>query len=324
MSLSTLSGGAFIEVNKAFLETLGYSHQEVIGKTSFELGLFTEPDLRDKILQRIKNEGNVRNLHLNVRTKDNRILTGIFSADVIKLHDTEALLVVLNDISEITRLNDSLLTANNKLNLLSSVTRHDILNQIQNLILIEGLFRRKIPSEVQVNSELEKLRKSVDTIYRQIVFTRDYQDMGIKNPEWISVKAAILKERNNKIFSDISVYIEVEDLEIYADPMFSKVCYNLLENAVRHGGSVSKMKVSFHTTHEKGILTFEDNGCGISLSEKENIFKRGYGKNTGFGLFLTKEILALTGMSIHETGSPYQGARFEIEIPLNGYRYKTK
>ena len=68
------------------------------------------------------------------------------------------------------------------------------------------------------------------------------------------------------------------------------------------------------------IINFEDNGVGIPTDEKEQIFERGYGKNTGLGLFLASEILSITGMTIRETGEPGKGARFEIAVPKDGYR----
>jgi signal transduction histidine kinase len=60
---------------------------------------------------------------------------------------------------------------------------------------------------------------------------------------------------------------------------------------------------------------------GIAENEKEKIFMGGYGKNTGFGLFLAREILAITGITIRETGIPGEGARFEITVPNGGYRF---
>ena len=59
---------------------------------------------------------------------------------------------------------------------------------------------------------------------------------------------------------------------------------------------------------------------GIPLDQKQKIFEKGYGRHTGFGLFLAREILAITGISIHETGVHMKGARFEIAVPKGGYR----
>ena len=68
------------------------------------------------------------------------------------------------------------------------------------------------------------------------------------------------------------------------------------------------------------VITWEDNGMGIAEDDKEKIFRRGYGKNTGMGLFLVREILSLTGISIRETGVAGSGARFEIVVPEGKYR----
>ncbi|HOL41847.1 MAG TPA: ATP-binding protein, partial [Methanospirillum sp.] len=68
------------------------------------------------------------------------------------------------------------------------------------------------------------------------------------------------------------------------------------------------------------ILVYEDNGVGIPEKDKKKICDHGFGKNTGFGLFLSREILSITGLSIHETGTEGKGARFEITIPKNLYR----
>jgi len=68
------------------------------------------------------------------------------------------------------------------------------------------------------------------------------------------------------------------------------------------------------------VITYQDNGTGISPEDKKNLFKRGFGKHTGLGLFLSQEILSITGITIAETGTHGSGARFEIAIPLGVWR----
>ncbi len=70
------------------------------------------------------------------------------------------------------------------------------------------------------------------------------------------------------------------------------------------------------------ILLFEDNGAGIPVEDKPRLFTKGFGKNTGLGLFLSREILSITGISITENGEPGKGARFEIAVPKGMYRPK--
>jgi signal transduction histidine kinase len=70
-------------------------------------------------------------------------------------------------------------------------------------------------------------------------------------------------------------------------------------------------------------MVCEDNGGGIDRETKKHLFKRGYGKNTGFGLFLIREILSITGITIDENGESGRSARFEIVVPNGAYRFVT-
>jgi len=99
-----------------------------------------------------------------------------------------------------------------------------------------------------------------------------------------------------------------------------KVFYNLIDNSVRYGGKIST--IHFFSEKQSGdyLIICEDDGFGIPNDEKEKIFERGYGKNTGLGLFLVREILDITNITIHETGEPGKGARFEISVPNGKWR----
>ena len=72
------------------------------------------------------------------------------------------------------------------------------------------------------------------------------------------------------------------------------------------------------------VITFADNGLGIPLDEKQKIFEKGYGQQKDSGLFLAQEILAITGITLRETGEPGKGARFEMVVPKKGYRFADK
>jgi len=109
-------------------------------------------------------------------------------------------------------------------------------------------------------------------------------------------------------------------LEIFADPWLEKVFSNLIDNTLRYAEHVTTISVSFRESENGLDLFFEDNGIGIPLDEKEKIFERGYGKNIGYGLFMVREILAITELTIRETGEPGKGARYEIHVPGRYYR----
>lgn len=111
-----------------------------------------------------------------------------------------------------------------------------------------------------------------------------------------------------------------ENLEIFADPLVEKVWYNLVENAVKYGEKITTFR--FYVSKEGAdlLIVFEDDGIGISKDEKEKIFEFGYGQNTGMGLPLSREILAITDITIKETGEEDSGARFEILVPQGMHR----
>ena len=112
--------------------------------------------------------------------------------------------------------------------------------------------------------------------------------------------------------------------EVFADPLITKVCYNLMDNAVRHGGKITTIRFSVEKHNDHYSLICEDDGDGVIAEEKERIFERGFGKNNGLGLALAREILDITGITIHETGEPGRGARFEMTVPKERSRFTPR
>jgi signal transduction histidine kinase len=112
-------------------------------------------------------------------------------------------------------------------------------------------------------------------------------------------------------------------IEIFADPLLERVFFNLFDNAARHGGTGISITIRCERDPESLLIIVEDDGTGIPGNEKEKIFERGFGKNSGLGLFLAKEILAISGISIRETGIPGKGARFEMLVPKSALRFST-
>jgi signal transduction histidine kinase len=81
------------------------------------------------------------------------------------------------------------------------------------------------------------------------------------------------------------------------------------------------IRVFFTRNDPDLVLVYEDNGAGIPAADKEHIFQKGFGQNTGMGLFLSREILSITGLTIRESGTPGKGARFEISLPAGRFRF---
>ncbi len=223
------------------------------------------------------------------------------------------------DITERKRAEDALHQANKKLNMLSSITRHDILNLI---MAVRGYL--ELSEDLVDNPELKEYMKreneAVDAIQRQIEFTRYYQDIGVEEPKWQNMETIVRNLTTELDLSGITVENHLSGLEVFADPLIEKVFYNLVENSLRHGEHVTTIAFLYTETGNGLTITYRDNGAGISEADKKKLFRKGFGKHTGLGLFLSREILSITGITIQENGELGKGVNFEILVPEGGYR----
>jgi len=215
---------------------------------------------------------------------------------------------------------EALIIANTKLNNLSSITRHDILNQVTCIRGYAFLAENSINQAENV-LHAQNIQRISRLIEDMIAFSRDYQTIGISSSSWQNLNQVIYNAITSPFSDRISLQTSGTNVSILADPLLQKVFYNLADNSLKHGGpGGERIRISFEKTPVCGIIIYEDEGNGISDSEKEMIFERGYGSGTGMGLFLIREILAITEMTICETGKHGSGVRFEIHVPADQWK----
>jgi signal transduction histidine kinase len=205
---------------------------------------------------------------------------------------------------------------NKKLITLSSINRHDLSNQLTAIMACTNLaIERNLDPETR--KLVVMITEAGETMKAQLEFAKVYQDLGATEPEWMEVRSSISRATRSLNVGKISIQIDVSNVKVLADPMLEKVFYNLVDNSIRHGGKVKNIRISSEDSSDDLRIVYEDDGTGINVEDKERIFERGFGKNTGLGLYLCREILALTGASIRENGKFKRGARFEIAIPTS-------
>jgi len=228
-------------------------------------------------------------------------------------------LVIFTDISASKKAQEELQEAHNKLSILSSVTRHDILNNLTAMDMYLDLCRHRVvdPSAL---GYIDRLQETSATIRSHIDFMRYYEETGGKDPAWFDLRTTVIEAAAAHSFRDIHIDLGQNEIGIFADPLIGKVFYNLIDNSATHGEHVTRCTVTADETEEGLVITFEDDGCGIHAPEKERIFSQEAGSQRGLGLFLIRRILSITGISIHETGIPGKGARFEMVVPVEKYR----
>jgi len=206
-----------------------------------------------------------------------------------------------------------------KLQIVGSVTRHDVLNQLTAVNGYNELLLMMVKDPTMV-SYLGKVRNAVDKIRIQFQYAKIYQNLGIEPPLFQRCGPVVQQAGESLNLKTIRVINTCRDAIICADPLFGKAVTYLFENVIQAGENVTEIRVFIEEKGDGAVLVFEDNGTGVPASDKEKIFGCGFGQNHGWGLFLTREILAVTGITIAETGEPGKGTRFEMHIPSGRYR----
>jgi signal transduction histidine kinase len=148
----------------------------------------------------------------------------------------------------------------------------------------------------------------------------------VKAPVWQLLGKTILSAKTTTDAGSVRVTLgqACGEMEVYADPLLDRVFHNLIDNSLRHGEKVSEIRIHCTEKNNQLVIIYEDNGIGISDRIRPILFERGKGKNTGYGMFLIREILAITGFTITENGEYQKGARFEIIVPYGSFRPAQK
>ncbi|MFA7303568.1 MAG: PAS domain S-box protein [Methanoregula sp.] len=309
--------GKYLLMNTYYLERQGISSEEFKGKTYADLHSREETGRFFTLVEKVMNT--CTSLQDEYERQGRSFLRQLNPVIDPASHEVIAVTVISSDITERKQAEKAILETNRKLNIMNNVTRHDILNQ---LTALSGYLELGKMQEDTVKSRefFEKCKRAADTIRSQITFTREYQDIGIHTPEWQNLHDTIERSKKSLALGNIQMQNDCSGYELYADPLLVKVFYNLADNALRYAVPFTHIHFTCEKRSTSLVIICEDDGSGISLEEKARIFLRGYGKNTGYGLFLIREILSITGLTISETGEPGRGARFEIAVPEGKFR----
>ena len=310
--------GMLIDANRKAQEMIGRSLDQIRTMHQTDIHPPEKKDLFPVVFLQHARDGTSLQTEITA-DPDGRHIPVIASATMIDLGGRRCLMEIFHDISDIKMAQDALQLANKKLNLLAEITRHDIRNKLTVMGGYLDLIKER-PSEAQQSMYVRKMKDTVTIIGENIEFTRLYQNLGIVAPAWQNVHDAFFNACTHVDIKKIRIQSDTEGYEIYADPLLERVFYNLVENAILHGHRVSMVRISAHETGSGLLLALEDDGIGIPVPDKERVFTKGFGKNTGLGLFLVKEILSITNITIRETGEYQHGARFEMYVPKEMYR----
>jgi PAS domain S-box-containing protein len=307
--------GQIVDVNPFLINMLGFSREEFLGKKIWEIGLFKDIVANKDHFGKLQQNEYIRYEDMPLETAEGLHIAVEFVSNVYTVNNKKVIQCNIRDITERKTAEDALALASRKLNLLSSITRHDINNQLQSLNGFLEILHEEVvdPAFEKFFSRIENASTCISTMIR---FTKEYEQIGVNAPIWQDCRTLIDTATKEAPLGQIIMDNDVPaGTEVFADPLIVKIFYNLMDNAVRHGGKITTIRFSVERRGDDKIIVCKDDGNGVLADEKERIFNRGFGKNTGLGLALAREILDITGITIHETGEPGKGARFEIVVP---------
>ncbi len=297
----TTPDGQWIDFNDAALELFGYESRGELFNVSV-LSVYAHPEERSAFLKRVELEGYVKEYPLQLKKCDGKVFDSIINIASIHEQDgsIKSFIGSFRNITEQKQMEATLRESEKKY--------RDIINNMQDVV-----YRTDLEGKLIMFSPHGVKLAGYDSEEEMIGF--DVALDTYQNPEERERFLAALKEKGF-VENDLPSIVEV-----FADLLIGKVFYNLIDNAMRHGVKITTIRFSMQESEDSHLILCEDDGEGIPAEEKSEIFERGFGKNSGLGLTLVREILDITGITIRETGEPGRGARFEITVPNGKWRY---
>jgi PAS domain S-box-containing protein len=319
--IADIETGILIDANNMAQKMIGRTRSEIQKMHITALHPEKDKEMYHTYFEQHAHEGSGVNEEVII-DREGREIPVIVSATRMDIDGRPCLMGIFHDVSEMKNAQDALLFANKKLNMLADVTRHDIRNKLTVLGGYLDLLKDPPPA-MQYSMYLSKLKQTILAISENIEFSQIYENLGIVPPVWQNVHDLFFSTCAQLDIKKIRVQSDLNGLEIYADTLLERVFFDMVENTLLYGAGVSVIRLSSKETPEGIVFIIEDNGIGIPPQDKERIFTKGFGKSTGFGLFLAQEILSITGITIKETGEYHHGARFEFMVPRGKFRHSS-
>ncbi len=229
--------------------------------------------------------------------------------DICDAAESEAALVQSENLLRIS---------NKRLDLLGSITRHDIRGEVTIADGYIGLAQEE-PDPGRVREHLSKARAAIGMIVGIIEVARTYQINGAMNIKWSPLDSALEHAKASVDLKGVTFTDTSGDWIILVDPLLEMVCANIFSNSIRHGVHVSEIRVSTQEHPDSLDLIIEDDGVGIAPDQKGRIFDFMTPAGIPHGLSIARRILEAEQIKIEETGRHGEGARFVLRFPTGLY-----
>ena len=340
LAITKMENGEIVNVNEGFLLTLGYTREEVIGKSTFDLNLWVDLDERNSFLKALKEKKRVKELEVQTRTKSGQILTTLFSGEITRLDNELHLITIATDITEHKKSEKKL----EELGVMKSEFLRRASHELKTpLISIKGfselilsLYADQLDPPIiskirEINDGCERLLNIINNILKtsqlespEIRPSKKKEDLSFLIKFCVNELESLAKRRNQSIKLDIhrEIYVNIEKEEIH------DVLSNLLSNAIKYTPTTGKIEIKTELKKDSVVVSVNDNGIGFTEDQKKKIFQQ-FGKierygqgldleigGTGLGLYISKKIVEAHGGKIWmESEGKNKGSSFYFALP---------
>jgi len=312
--------GVVTSVNPTFLRLTGFSRDEIVDRHFTKIGTLRARNLPKyvKMLGSILRGKIPSPIEFVYLRKDGAQRWGEAHLSLLKKQGKQVgLQAILRDITKRKKTLEKLETLNEKLSVVGKLTRHDIRNKLQVVTSNAYLAQQMLTDDHETTKYLGEIESACEQTERILDFASTYEKLGVDELAFVNVAKSL--EETVSLFPDldgVEVVYGCDGLTVLADSLLRQLFYNLIDNSLKHGKKVSQIRVYYEEAgNDKLKLVYEDDGVGIRKAEKEKIFKEGYGKDSGYGLYLIRKMCEVYGWTIQETGKQGKGAQFTITIP---------
>lgn len=169
IAISQLSDGRFLDVNESFLRLFKYDIHQVIGRSSLEMGLWTDPDQRKIWVKELEIRGEIFNFHTLFRSAMDEMIDVFLSARRIQMDGTDCILTLFRDVTEHIQyqaekqeLKDRLSQARKmeSLGLLAGGVAHDLNNILSGIVTYPELILMDLPTGHELRKPIQKILDS--------------------------------------------------------------------------------------------------------------------------------------------------------------------
>jgi PAS domain S-box-containing protein len=317
MSITTLAEGRYLEANPSFLTRLGYTHNQVIGHTSLELGIWKNSAQRAELVSKLRKDGRVRHFETALRGAQGQIVIWLSSADLIDVGGEACILVISDDVTERRRSEEQLRNVSAHLIRAQEEERnriarelHDGLNQKLALLCVDldefSQTHRDLGVSQQLNALALRLQDASADVHglSHRLHPSKLDHLGLL-PAVRSLCRELSGRRGLQIefVGDESPGQLDKDLALCA----YRVIQEALSNAIKHSGALTA-RVQVKCRKHVLCLVITDSGKGFSL-EVAKLKGR-------LGLISMEERLRLANGKLIVRSRPNRGTQIEARIPL--------